>query len=481
MKNKKILSLSVLCCSAMLLAGCGSTPSQPQGPSKTYYTVTFMNGETVFDTKEVEANDTVDKPATDPQKVDHEFIGWFTEQSEGTKWIFETDIVTQNMSLYAHFELNQIDYTVNLLLDGEVKETKTTNSKDQTEITLPAVAVSEGKSLLGWGDTAGTTKDDVDYRVGAKLTYEQIVALADTNHVVNLHAVVKTGEIIRLNVGLWNRYADAACVERVLAAFKTKADATNIEYDFLDYTSFEPAEKSGDAYFSVDDFAPAIVADTSIGVAFPVGSNFQTKAGKIGETENYYVKQNEALGVAIKNAKGETSSDTSRYVARLSDSALDVAFVTWLLSDEGKLVLNPDYSPATVTQTTITISFYGRFITEDAADAIIEALETYFTQQSLSYTKINKDYVTKAIGNNNSNYLSNMSSDADVSIGGKTNLTGFAKTPVKTVNIGAVKDGDGTSQPDRACFTFVNGNLCNACADYFATDAWTTLLAQLNA
>ena len=74
-----------------------------------------------------------------------------------------------------------------------------------------------------------------------------------------------------------------------------------------------------------------------------------------------------------------------------------------------------------------------------------------------------------------------MSANADVSIGGKTNLTGFAKDVVKTVNIGDVKDANGTLQSDRACFTFVNGNLCNACADFFATTTWTTLLAQINA
>ena len=634
MKNKKLFGLTALCCTSMLLFACNNNNKKPTPHGPTLYTVTFYSEGEIFDIRQAEAGDVVDAPANDPVKLNHDFLGWYTEQEAGVKWVFETDVVNDDMSLYAHFEASQIDYTVNLLLGDNVAATKTTNSHDQNDVTLTQISVGDGKSLLGYGVDAGTTANDVDYRVGATLTYEQVVALANDQHVVNLHAIVKTGEILRLNVALWERYADETCMERVLAAFKTKADVSSIDYDFLDYTVFQG--DSGEQYNRVADFAAGVAQDVSLGVAFPTGSNFSTQTAISSA-----VKDHVALGIAIENAKGETASDTSRYVTRLSNNALDVAFFNWLVSDEGKVVLNSTYVPSTehgeasatklilgvwgrfyaeenvaglitaietyftaqsvtyddvdvvyygtadyngkaaylgaakddlsldvllpvskaiakgtdsdidatfltkfttalnlgetdgddvglgltiggqtnrwlvtlnndaiteafvtfcqteagkkaldptygeeeteVVQTTLTISFYGKFITSDAADAIISALETYFTQQSLAFTPLAKDYVTKATGNNNSNYLSNMDANADVSIGGKTNLTGFPKTVVDLVDIGTVKDGDGTEQVNRGCFTFVNGNLCNACLAFFTTSAWTTLLAQINA
>ena len=640
MKNKKLLSLSVLCCSAMMLAGCGQSaaPVDPPTP-KTYYTVTFMSEGEVFDTKQAEANDVVAKPATDPTKDDYDFVGWYTQEEGGTKWVFETDVVTKNMSLYAQFEACQVDYTVNILLNGEVVDSKITNSKDQNDVTLSGIAVSEGYSLLGYATEAGTTAKDVEYRVGDKLSYEQVVTLAGNGLTVNLNAIVKEGEILRLNVGLWDRFADENCMERILDAFEDYADENTIAYDFLDYTVFEAGTSSEHgAYWGVADYAAGVLKDTSIGFAFPVASNFAEQAGV-----SAVLKSIDALGVTIVNAKGEEPA-TGRYLARLSDKALDVAFATWLLSNDGKVVLDPEYVPSTehgtpsdkefyvgvwgrwytedetkhlveeyekylkttdieytkvdyvyltgskstdpyyakanylaemqddltidiifpvtadiannvdkdigeklatkisnplnlgegglgltiggktdrylaalnedaittafitfcqtedgkkaldstyggevVEQTTLTISFYGKFISKAGSDLIMDALEEYFTAQKLTFTALTPDYVDQSKSNKNENYLKNMDHSADVSIGGKTNLTGFKdaedqdRAIYKVVDIGTIKDYQGNEQANRGCFTFENGNLSNAVLAYFATEAWTTLLAQINA
>ena len=317
------------------------------------------------------------------------------------------------MSLYAHFEASQVDYTVNLLLDGAVVETKTTNSHDQTDVTLTQISVGEGKSLLGYGATAGSTADAVDYRVGATLTYEQVVALANDQHVVNLHAVVKVGEILRLNVALWERYADETCMERVLAAFKTKADATSIAYDFLDYTVFQG--DSGEAYNRVADFASGVAQDVSLGVAFPTGSNFSTQTAISSA-----VKEHVALGIAIENAKGETASDTSRYVTRLSDKALDVAFFNWLVSDEGKVVLNSTYVPSTehgeASATKLILGVWGRFYDEANVAGLITAIETYFTAQSVTYDDVDVVYYGTADYNGKAAYLGAAKDDLSLDV-----------------------------------------------------------------
>lgn len=640
MKHKNLVGITALCCASMLLFACNNNKKPtPHGP--TTYTVTFYSEGEVYTTQEVEENELATRPETDPTKEGHNFVGWFTQEAGGEEWVFAVNEVTQDTDLFAHFELGRVDYTINILLDGEIveSETKATNSEDQTDVILTGFEVAEGKSLLGFGNAAGSTAAAVDYRINSVLNFDDVVALANDQHVVNLHAIVKNGEMLRLNVGHWERYASDANIENIMSAFKDYADDNSVDYDFLDVTKFAAAS-SQDPNWGYADLATNVDADKSVTVVLPTNNNFQ---GALNDLDATRIKQHASLGVVIS---GNPDSATVRYVTRLSDDAITVAFTNWLLSDDGKQVLDPDYVPSSehgeasstklilgvwgryltseladgveeafetyltaqgisfddvdvvyfsnddyrskgvylpavaddlsvdvllpvnkaiakgtdadiptklankytttlnlgttdgddeglglsfneaggsaktdrwlvtlnndaiteafvtfcqteagkkaldptygeeeteVVQTTLTISFYGKFITSDAADAIISALETYFTQQSLAFTPLTKDYVTKATGNNNSNYLSNMDANADVSIGGKTNLTGFPKTVVNFVDIGSVKDGDGTSQSNRGCFTFVNGNLCNACLTFFTTSAWTTLLTQINA
>ena len=414
MKNKKLLSLSILCCSSFLLFGCTTKKNDdgPTEPVETYYTVTFMNGDVVFDTKQALANDVVERPSSNPQKDDFDFVGWYTEVTEGVKWVFETDVVTKDMTLYAHFESSQVNYSVNLLLNGEIQETKTTDSKSQNDVTLSAVAVGDGNSLLGWGIETGTTAEYVDYRVGTKLTYEEVVELADENNTVNLNAIVKEGEIVRLNIALWTRYADKDCVERVIDAFEK---VVTTKYDFIDYTAFEPAESSGDEYYSVANFASGVASDASIGVAFPTGNNFASQASVAD-----LVKENVSLGVAIKNAKGENDSDTSRYVARLSDNAIDVEFVNWLKSDDGKVVLNSDYVPSTehgeASSTKLVLGVWGRFLPSDTADGVVDAFKTYATSQGVSYESVSVEYYDSTNYNGKATYLGAAKDDLSLDV-----------------------------------------------------------------
>ena len=621
MKNKNFLKISALCFSTMLLFGCGQNQSggKVEPEPKTYYTVTFMNGTEVFDTKQAEANNVVAKPATDPEKEGHTFDGWYTANEGGEKWIFETDIVTKNMSLYAQFEADQVDYTVNFLLNGQVVQTKTTNSTDQNDVVLTSVAVDEGKSLLGHSKTQeGTAATDVDYRVGDTLTYASVVDLADDNNVLNLYAVVKDGEINRLNVGVWGKYDDGTVIARVMKAFKEK---TNTAYDFLDYTYFEDA-----SYHGVADFAAGILADTSIGVVFPSGSNFKDQTGVAD-----VMKDHKATGKLVYDDGTEV---TGRYITRLSDKALDVAFMDFVLSDDGKAACDPNYEPphqegqpdankfvlgvwgrwyseemsnslvdafktyataqgvsyeeasvvyfagatnadpyyskanyltgiendltvdvmfpvtqgiaeatdsdmsdtlkgrvkenlslselsiggkndrylATLNedditkaflafaqtedgkkaidpnyntdpvvdpQTTLTISYYGKFITEANATTVTEAVKTYFSTNSITYTSVTIDYVDATTGNNNTNYAANMSKEADISLCGAS-----AARSAINAQIAIVSEGDlGTVQgsANRMYFAFNNGELTLACITYLTSTAGQALLSGLTA
>ena len=372
MKNKNLFTIPALALAATMLFACGKGGSGKKPTPPTTYTVTFYSEGTVFDTQEVREHELAARPTNNPQKENYEFAGWYTAEEGGDEWIFSVNEVVEDTDLYAHFELGRVDFTINLLLDGQVVDTKTTNSEDKTDVLLTAVTVGEGKSLLGYADVAGTTAADVDYRVGATLPYEDIVELADENFVVNLHAVVKTGAILRLNVGQWERYASDANIESVMDAFKDYADENSVDYDFIDVTKFKAAS-SADDNWGYAKFAENIDADKSITVVLPTNNNFKNALDGRDATR---VKEHKSLEVVIKD---NPDGNTIRYFTRLSDDAITVAFTTWLASDDGKSALNPDYEPPKpypvepADANKLVIGVWGRYMTSELADDVLDA------------------------------------------------------------------------------------------------------------
>ena len=67
----------------------------------TVYTVTFdAQGGSAVAPLTVEDGKTVEKPA-DPAKASFTFGGWYRESAYTTQWNFETDTVTEDITLYA--------------------------------------------------------------------------------------------------------------------------------------------------------------------------------------------------------------------------------------------------------------------------------------------------------------------------------------------------------------------------------------------
>lgn len=88
---RKILSFIALLTIALVLVACG----------KTTYTVTFeSNGGSAVPQAVVEEGKLLVEP-TDPTKDGFSFDGWFKESALTTEWVFDTDVVTQNITLYA--------------------------------------------------------------------------------------------------------------------------------------------------------------------------------------------------------------------------------------------------------------------------------------------------------------------------------------------------------------------------------------------
>lgn len=97
-KRISVFILTVVCiiCAAFA-AGCAKD-------EKKYYTVTFLDGDAVYERVEVERGKRLELPAA-PQKEDEDYVfdGWYYDESAQKPWNVETDRVTQNLILWANY------------------------------------------------------------------------------------------------------------------------------------------------------------------------------------------------------------------------------------------------------------------------------------------------------------------------------------------------------------------------------------------
>jgi uncharacterized repeat protein (TIGR02543 family) len=81
-------------------------------------TVTFDNngGDTEADPKVISVvyNGLITPPATEPTKVGYGFYAWYRDAEGITKWDFETDRVTQDITLYARWIRNYLSVTLSV-------------------------------------------------------------------------------------------------------------------------------------------------------------------------------------------------------------------------------------------------------------------------------------------------------------------------------------------------------------------------------
>lgn len=87
-----------------------------------YYTVTFNSngGSDVQSILNVKEGTKIDEP-TSPTKVGYDFEGWYTNEDLTTKWVFNSNAVVSNITLYAKFIKN---YEVTYILNYEGASTE---------------------------------------------------------------------------------------------------------------------------------------------------------------------------------------------------------------------------------------------------------------------------------------------------------------------------------------------------------------------
>ena len=102
---RKILRIVALVAGLTLFAAVAAcSPAENEGAaSAVYYTVTFdAQGGSEVESRSVLAGNPVRRPAN-PVRAEYSFVGWFDEAEGGERWDFDTDRVTEDLTLYAHW------------------------------------------------------------------------------------------------------------------------------------------------------------------------------------------------------------------------------------------------------------------------------------------------------------------------------------------------------------------------------------------
>ena len=155
----------------------------------TTHTVTFEeNGGTSVPDKTVNHGDTVDKP-DDPTKDGHTFAGWHEDELFEKPWNFNTDTVTDDMTLYAKWTPNKpgptpvppsggvssdgnMDNAYRVLFnDGATTLYIVTDLSAGDKLTKPEDPVKDGYTFAGWHkDTACTQPWDFNDGITGDMT-----------------------------------------------------------------------------------------------------------------------------------------------------------------------------------------------------------------------------------------------------------------------------------------------------------------------
>lgn len=113
------------------------------------YTVIFnANGGSTVSSLEVEEDSLITKP-TDPSKTGYTFEGWYKESGLTTPWVFTSDKVTMDITLYAKWTPVVLTYTVTFDTDGGSTVDQVTVNGGSA-ISEPTAPTKSGYSFEGW-------------------------------------------------------------------------------------------------------------------------------------------------------------------------------------------------------------------------------------------------------------------------------------------------------------------------------------------
>ena len=137
-----------------------------------------------------------------------------------------------------------------------------------------------------------------------------------------------------LEIGVWGRWITEAQFKDLYDAFIEDCDAKSINHDKFHYTYYQGATTS-DPYYYIANFS-GLAKQNMSDIIFPCANNLNTQDGSAYLNEEITIT---ALNITLNGS-------TNRCVAKINDEDNTNLFYNFVLTDEGKTILDPTYVPA---------------------------------------------------------------------------------------------------------------------------------------
>lgn len=162
------------------------------------YTVTFMNGSSVYQTATVEEGEFVTEPTEDPTKEGYTFVGWY---KDGVAFDFTTEI-TSNTTLTAEWKAEEVtpSYTVTFMNGSSVYQTVTV--EEGKLVTEPTEELTkEGYTFIGWYQEGAAFDFTTEITSNLVLVAEWKLTTAVVYNQNELETAIANQEITTIKIG----------------------------------------------------------------------------------------------------------------------------------------------------------------------------------------------------------------------------------------------------------------------------------------
>jgi uncharacterized repeat protein (TIGR02543 family) len=148
--KKKLIAYAALAAAVLVLAGCpgvGPDSNDPGSETEGPFTVTFdSKGGTDVAAQDIESGKLVTAPAA-PTRTGYGFGGWYADDACTDAWDFDTDTVTDDLTLYAKWVLN--GYTVTFHSGAGTAVDPVDVNHGET-VAVPSEPTRSGYDFGGW-------------------------------------------------------------------------------------------------------------------------------------------------------------------------------------------------------------------------------------------------------------------------------------------------------------------------------------------
>ena len=189
-----------------------------------------------------------------------------------------------------------------------------------------------------------------------------------------------------LEIAVWGRWINESQFKTLYDGFEAYCKKQSISLDGVGYTYY-PGPNTSDQYYYIAAFSSAAKAKDS-DVVFPCATNLNTQDDSVYKDQEMTITP---LGITI-NGK------TDRCIAKINENDYATAFYNYVLSDEGKGLLDANYQPQEPSgdpvegDKVIKIACWGRFMKEAKFNALIDDYKAYCKTNNLDVDSVIGQY-----------------------------------------------------------------------------------------